>query len=77
MGKRGEKRGVDLLEEDPEDLECWLPSPEKAEQFWIDWFGYLKDEGISFVKVSTALCISIQSRKLNPGRQPSDVRPDD
>jgi len=29
----------------------WLPSPEKAAQFWLDWFTEMKSWGIDFVKV--------------------------
>jgi hypothetical protein len=32
--------------------EQWLPSPEKAGQFWFDWFTEMKSWGIGFVKVS-------------------------
>jgi hypothetical protein len=32
--------------------EQWLPSPEKAEEFWLDWFGEMKSWGIGFVKGS-------------------------
>lgn len=35
--------------------EQWLPSPEKAGQFWSDWFNQMKSWGISFVKVRTLL----------------------
>lgn len=31
--------------------EQWMPSPEKAGAFWVDWFMQLKDAGIGFVKV--------------------------
>ena len=30
--------------------EQWLPSPEKAGEFWEDWFSELKNWGIGFVK---------------------------
>lgn len=31
--------------------ERWLPSPEKAKQFWLDWFTEMRSWGVSFVKV--------------------------
>jgi hypothetical protein len=30
----------------------WLPSPEKADAFWLDWFSSLHAAGVDFVKVS-------------------------
>jgi hypothetical protein len=50
VAKRGSARAVDQLEEN--GGQAWLPSPGKAEQFWIDWFSFLKRQGIDFVKVS-------------------------
>lgn len=35
--------------------EHWLPSPEKAGQFWMDWLSQMKSWGITFVKVNTWL----------------------
>lgn len=32
--------------------EQWLPSIDKAPQFWLDWFTEMKSWGIGFVKVS-------------------------
>lgn len=29
----------------------WLPRPDRAFQFWHDWFSYLKSCGVDFVKV--------------------------
>lgn len=33
-------------------IDQWLPSPEKAAEFWLDWFTEMKSWGIDFVKVS-------------------------
>ena len=46
----GVKKELELLE--PMQKQ-WLPSPERADQFWLDWFTELKSWGIDFVKVST------------------------
>ncbi|KAK8845598.1 hypothetical protein IAR55_006314 [Kwoniella newhampshirensis] len=51
VGKGKIQRGgvADLGEEEGEGI--WLPSVEKAGQFWTDWFGEMKGWGIDFVKV--------------------------
>lgn len=46
----------------------WLPSPEKAAQFWLDWFTEMKTWGIDFVKVR----LSLPHTPLMLGRQSSD-----
>ena len=47
-------RGGVIIPLEPQEpiVEQWLPSPEKAGQFWEDWFSELKSWGIGFVKVS-------------------------
>ena len=40
--------------------EMWIPSPEKAEQFWLEWFGRMKSWGIDFVKVGKSTRITAQ-----------------
>jgi hypothetical protein len=49
----------------------WLPSPEKAAQFWLDWFTEMKSWGIDFVKVSL---LELQRISLMTGRQSSHFR---
>lgn len=52
--KPGQTRGgVDIQLElmDP-PMHQWLPSPDKARAFWVDWFTQLKEWGVDFVKVS-------------------------
>jgi hypothetical protein len=48
----GQPRGGVNVPLDPGDEEQWHPSPEKAAQFWLDWFTEMKGWGIDFVKVS-------------------------
>lgn len=51
-GRWGQPRGgvVCPLEGDNEIM--WLPHPDKAKQFWVDYLQHMKSWGISFVKVS-------------------------
>lgn len=39
--------------------EQWLPSPEKAGEFWLDWLSQMKSWGVSFVKVCSAYAFHI------------------
>lgn len=76
IAQRGQARDVDDLKPDEVGLQVWLPHKDKAKAFWIDWFTYLKGEGIGFVKVS--LSIPPQSEvRLMIGGQPSRIRCDD
>lgn len=50
----GQPRGgveIPLEPGDPEDVQ-WLPSAQKAADFWEDWFTEISSWGIGFVKVS-------------------------
>lgn len=49
---RDQPRGGVNVPLNPGEGEQWLPSPEKAAQFWLDWFTEMKGWGIGFVKVS-------------------------
>ena len=66
----GQPRGGVVIPLEPGDEdEQWLPSPEKAGQFWEDWFTELKSWGIGFVKVRRDCCCSADCRstiKLMP-----------
>lgn len=44
----GVKESLDLV--DPPQY-LWLPAPDKAYNFWFDWFTILKSRGVDFVKV--------------------------
>lgn len=46
------------------DGEQWFPSPEKAGQFWEDWFSEMKSWGITFVKVSLVLEFSFRPKDI-------------
>jgi hypothetical protein len=49
---RGQVRGgVDIPLPAGPRADQWLPSPEKAAEFWLDWFTEMKSWGIDFVKV--------------------------
>lgn len=55
IAQRDQARDVDDLVLDEAGLQVWLPHKDKAKQFWLDWFIYLKGEGIGFVKVCCRL----------------------
>jgi len=49
---RGQPRGgIDVPLPPGQREDQWLPSPEKAADFWLDWFAEMKSWGIDFVKV--------------------------
>ena len=52
----GQVRGgvIKTLEMADPPREQWLPSPDKAYQFWFDYFCEIKSWGVDFVKVTTA-----------------------
>lgn len=49
---RSQPRGGVNVPLAPGQGEQWLPSTDKAKDFWVDWFSEMKSWGISFVKVS-------------------------
>ena len=53
---RDQPRGGVNVPLEPGQGEQWLPSPEKAGQFWMDWLSQMKSWGITFVKVNARLC---------------------
>jgi hypothetical protein len=61
---RDQPRGGINVPLHPSDKEQWLPSPEKAGQFWLDWFTQMKSWGIGFVKVRCPCCIMLVYRLL-------------
>lgn len=60
LAKRGHPRDVDEAEPEDYNLVCWLPRPRLAEAFWKDWFRYLKDEGVDFVKVGPVNGVNVK-----------------
>lgn len=43
-----------------------LPDPDRGEDFWDRWYGYLKTQGVDFVKVDGQSAISNHARYLVP-----------
>jgi len=46
---------------DPSDSHpvWYLPPPDRAHDFWSDWFVYLKSQGVSWIKVDNQASMSV------------------
>jgi hypothetical protein len=51
---------IDPNPEDPDSSRVWyLPPPSRAYEFWSDWLSYLKNQGVSWIKVDNQASMSI------------------